>query len=241
MSDEVLVVCGRKFEASVRWARDLKPVLAYPEDLKEDFRAYFMFRDVYCSNADRDKIVENGLRYDITVIPPQMIGKEYVKTYGHYHPEAEEGLSYTEIYEVLEGKVVYLLQKEEKGRLTDVLIVEASPGDKVVIPPNYGHVTINPSNKVLKMANWVYRGFSSDYKPFEQKIGACYYYTEDGWIENEMYSEAPPLKFVQPDLRPLGLKRSEEMYKLVKNLDELEFLWKPSRHKQLFEEVFKEK
>lgn len=241
MSEEVLVICGRTFEASIRWSRDLKSVLAYPEDLNEDFKAYFMFRDIYYSNADKDKIVENNLRYDITVIPPNSVGKEYIKTYGHYHPEVEKGLSYTEIYEVLEGEAVYLLQKEENSRVTDVLIVEASPGDKVIIPPNYGHVTINPSNKVLKMANWVHRGFSSDYKPFEQKKGACYYYTEDGWIKNETYSEVPPPRFMQSNTKPLGLKKSEEIYKLVKNLEKLEFLWKPSQYEQLFEEALTER
>lgn len=247
MSMDILEVGGRKFEGSVRRALDLKPVLAFPQSIQEDFDAYYMFRDVYYSQQDREKILEKNLRYDITVIPPNNIGGEYIKTYGHYHPEVEKGLSYTEVYEVLEGTALYLLQKEENSKVTDVLVVEASPGDKVIIPPNYGHVTINPSNKLLKMANWVHRGFDSDYKPFEERKGACYYFTHDGWINNETYfeskseSEVPPLRFVQPNSRPLGLKRSEEMYKLVKNLEKLEFLWKPSQYRQLFEEAFTEK
>lgn len=238
---DVLEVGGKKFKGSVRKASDLKTVLAFPEALQEGFDAYFMFRDVYYSNNDREKILEKNLRYDITVIPPNMIGKEYIKTYGHFHPEVEEGLSYTEIYEVLEGRAIYFLQKEENGKVTDVLVVEASPGEKVIIPPNYGHVTINPSNKVLKMANWVHRGFSSDYISFEEKKGACYYFTEDGWIENNSYSNLPPIRFAQSNMKPLGLKKSEEMYKLVKNLDKLEFLWKPSQYKQSFEKAFTEK
>ncbi len=238
---DVLEVGGRKFEGSVRKAFDLKPVLAFPQSLQEDFDAYYMFRDVYYSRQDREKILEKNLRYDITVIPPNSIGGEYIKTYGHYHPEVEKGLSYTEVYEVLEGTALYLLQKEENDEVTDVVVVEASQGDKVLIPPNYGHVTINPSNKLLKMANWVHRGFDSDYKPFEKRRGASYYFTHDGWIKNEAYSEAPSLRFAQPNSKSLGLKRSEEMYKLVKNLNKLEFLWKPSQHKQLFEEAFTEK
>ncbi|MFO7967606.1 MAG: glucose-6-phosphate isomerase family protein [Archaeoglobaceae archaeon] len=241
MSMDVLEVGGRKFEGSARTAMDLKPVLAFPQSLEEDFDAYYMFRDVYYSRQDKERITERKLRYDITVIPPNSVGGEYIKTYGHYHPEVEKGLSYTEIYEVLEGTALYLLQKEENGEVTDVIIVEASSGDKVIIPPNYGHVTINPSNKLLKMANWVHRGFSSEYRSFEKKKGACYYFTHDGWIKNEMYSDPPTLNFVQPNPNALGLKRSEEMYKLVKDLDKLEFLWKPSKHEQLFGEAFKEK
>ena len=31
-----------------------------------------------------------GLRYDITVIYPGLIGSEYVKTLGHYHPKVPD-------------------------------------------------------------------------------------------------------------------------------------------------------
>jgi len=241
MSD-VLEVCGREFEPAIRWARDLLPVLAYPDELKEDFKAYFMYRDVFYSKNDRERIRNLNLRYDITVIPPNKIGGEYIKTYGHYHPLAEEKLSYTEIYEVIEGEAIYLLQKVEEDKITDVVAVEAFEGDKVIIPPNYGHVTINASRRVLKMANWVYRDFSSEYKPYEERRGACYYYTVDGWVKNKNYDRIPEIRFARariPDV--LGLKRSEEMYKLLKNPEKLEFLYRPSFHQTLFEEALEEK
>jgi glucose-6-phosphate isomerase len=234
-----LEIAGRKFEADIRWAYDLKPVLAFPDELKENFPAYYMFRDVYYSKKDYEVIKEHNLRFDITVIPPNKIGKEFIKTFGHYHPIAENGLSYTEIYEVLKGEAYYLLQKLENGKIVDVVVVEAKEGDKVIIPPNYGHVTINPSNKELKMANWVYRHFKSDYEPYERLRGACYYYTEDGWIKNPNYGDVPEIRFVKPKIpKELDLKRSEEMYKLVKNLEKLEFLYKPSKYQHIFESAF---
>ncbi|HID43488.1 MAG TPA: glucose-6-phosphate isomerase [Archaeoglobaceae archaeon] len=240
--EDVLKVCRREFKPAIRWAKDLLPVLAYPDALKENFKAYFMYRDVFHSKSDREEIKNLNLRYDITVIPPNMIGNEFIKTYGHYHPIAEENLSYTEIYEVLEGEAIYLLQKNEGGSINDIIAVEASKGDKVIIPPNYGHVTINASNKVLKMANWVYRGFSSDYKPYEELKGACYYYTLEGWIENGNYRKIPEMKFVKPRIpKLLGLKKSEEMYKLIKNPKKLEFLFRPSIYTEMFEEAFEEK
>ncbi len=234
-------IAGRKFKADIRWAEDLKPVLAFPEELKENFPAYYMFRDLYYSKNDRDKILEHRLRFDLTIIPPNMIGKEFIKTFGHYHPIAEDNLSYTEIYEVLSGKAYYLLQKIENGKIVDVIVVEANAGDKVIIPPNYGHVTINPSNKELRMTNWVCRDFKSDYEPYERLRGACYYYTEDGWIKNERYGDVPEIRFVKPKIpKLLGLKKSDEMYKLVKDLSRLEFLVKPSKYSELFEEAFEE-
>ena len=234
-------IAGRKFKADIRWAEDLKPVLAFPEELKENFPAYYMFRDLYYSKNDRDKILEHRLRFDLTIIPPNKIGKEFIKTFGHYHPPAEGNLSYTEIYEVLEGEALYLLQKIENDKIVDVVIVEAKKGDKVIIPPNYGHVTINPSNKELRMTNWVCRDFKSDYEPYERLRGACYYYTENGWIKNERYGDVPEIRFVKPKIpKLLGLKKSDEMYKLVKDLSKLEFLVKPSKYPELFEEAFEE-
>ncbi len=234
-------IAGRKFKADVRWAFDLKPVLAFPDELKDNFPAYYMFRDLYYSKSDRERILENRLRFDLTVIPPAKVGKEYIKTFGHYHPPAEGNLSYAEIYEVLNGEAIYLLQKYEDGKITDVVVVEAKEGDKVIIPPNYGHVTINPSNKELRMVNWVCRDFKSDYEPYRRLRGACYYYTEDGWVKNPNYGEVPEIRFVRPRIpKMLGLKRSEEMYKLVKDIGKLEFLLKPSKYPEIFEEAFEE-
>jgi len=234
-----LEVGGRVFEADVRMASDLLPVLAYPNELKDDFPAYYMFRDVYYSKADHETILQRRLRYDVTVIPPAKIGAEFIKTYGHYHPEAEKGLSYAEIYEVLEGEAIYLLQRTTNGEIDDVIAVRAEKGDKVIIPPNYGHVTINPSKKELKMANWVCRDFSSVYEPYAKYRGACYYYTEEGWIKNERYGKIPELRVMKAKTpKAFGLKKSEEMYTLVKSPEKLEFLLKPSKYVDMFDELY---
>src|SRR3989338_4686471 len=65
-----------------------------------DRNLYFMYRDLWASEDDRKLIESANLRYDITVIPSCHIGREYVKTLGHYHPfvPASE-ISYPEIYQ----------------------------------------------------------------------------------------------------------------------------------------------
>ncbi|NLH22172.1 MAG: glucose-6-phosphate isomerase, partial [Methanothrix sp.] len=184
----------------------------------EDFDLYFMFRDLYLSRADKEKLLAQGLRYDITIIPPAMLGKEYIKTAGHYHPLVPGGaVTYPELYEVLEGEALYLLQSEDHS---DVAVVHASAGDKVLVPPGYGHVTINRSNKTLKMANFVARDFSSLYEPYRAKGGGAYFFTREGWIKNQRCSEASELRRMEaPDrasLDRLGLKKSQEMYPLLR-------------------------
>jgi oxalate decarboxylase/phosphoglucose isomerase-like protein (cupin superfamily) len=59
------------------------------------------------------------------------------------HPKLR--YTYRELYEVLKGDAHYLLQRaQNKERVDEAILVKATRGDKVLIPPNYGHVTINP-------------------------------------------------------------------------------------------------
>lgn len=84
-------------------------------------------------------------------------------------PGNPAGVGYPEVYEVLEGRAHFLLQKKT---LDDIVLVEAAKGDIVLIPPGYGHVTINPAqNETLTMANLVSTEFSSEYGFYDEMRG----------------------------------------------------------------------
>jgi glucose-6-phosphate isomerase len=230
---------GRRREPDIRRLYDMSDVVYDKSWLAgaENVDLYYMYRDLYLSRSDRDRLLEQGLRYDITIIPPRMLGSEYVKTAGHYHPLVPGGsMTYPEIYEVLEGEALYLLQKQD---LSDVVAVNASVGDKVLIPPDYGHVTINRSNKILKMANFVARDFSSIYEPYREKGGGAYFFTKGGWVKNDRYREAAELRRIDaPEsakLRSLGMSRSKEMYPLLREKGRLDYLVHPDKHPEIFE------
>jgi glucose-6-phosphate isomerase len=134
-------------------------------------------------------VKEKGdLRYDITLIPPNVLGREFVKTKGHFHLG-----DFGELYQVLEGKGIFLLQKG-KSKVKDVYFVKAKKGEFVKIPPGYAHLTINPQDRPLKIGNWILKNVKSDYLPLEKKRGACYYLTVYGWRKNKNYKKIPPLK-----------------------------------------------
>jgi glucose-6-phosphate isomerase len=230
---------GKRREPDIRRLSDMQEVIFDQSWLKDakDFELYYMYRDLFLSRGDGEKLREQNLRYDITIIPPGMLGREYMKTAGHYHPLVPGGsVTYPELYEVLEGEAVYLLQSQD---LSDVVAINASAGDKVLVPPNYGHITINGSNKKLKMANFVAGDFSSLYGPFKEKAGGAYFFTKDGWIKNERCPEAGELRRAEaPDSRSLarlGLTKGREMYPLLKEKGRLEFLTRPDAHLELFE------
>ena len=149
-----------------------------------DFELYYMERGVK---------KKNGLRYDITVIPPKMLGREFVKTEGHEHFG-----NYGELYIVLKGQALYLIQKYRNNHIEDVFAVKAKKGESVIIPPGYGHITINPSKEELKEANWLNEKCKNIYDLFEKKQGACYYYTKKGWFKNKNYKRVPKLRFEKP-------------------------------------------
>lgn len=166
-----------------RFLHELKNVIYDRKWLKsaKDQELYYMHRGVK---------TENDIRYDITVIPKGMLGEEFIKTKGHYHIG-----NYGELYKVLAGEVIFLIQKKD---LKDAYYVKTKKGEYISIPPGYGHVAINPSYKTLRLANWVSKDCKSDYESIEKKKGFCYYYTISGWLKNKSYKKIPTLKTRRP-------------------------------------------
>jgi len=173
--------------------------LAYDKDFIKSVDGmrvlYYMYRDV-CHKEDKSIFESRKLRHDITFIPPFNIGKEYVKTSGHYHPNAVDELSYPEIYEIISGKAHYILQRPQGKKIIDVLLLEAKKGDKIVIPPNYGHITMNPSQELLVMANIVSSQFQSLYEPIKEKGGGAYFeLLGHEYVKNRNYRDLPEIRF----------------------------------------------
>ena len=177
--------------------KGIRPDIRYVNNMKEaiydkkwsstasNLELYYMYRKI------KEK---NGLVHNITIMPARMLGKEFVKTKGHYHVG-----KYGELYTILKGEAILLMQKKEKQKIKDVYYVRAKKGDIVIIPPEYGHIMINPSpTRELKTGDWSSVKCRSDYGPIEKKGGACYFYTKLGWIKNKNYKKVPKIHFKKP-------------------------------------------
>lgn len=199
---------------------------------------YYMYRDLY-HEEHRETIQEHDIRFDITVMTDSPLGRERVKTKGHYHPEARNGVAYPEMYEVMEGTAHYLLQKKDNGGVEDVIVVTAEAGDKVIIPPGYGHITINVGDRPLKMANWVSTRFESQYQDMVEKKGGAYYETIAGeFVQNKQYDTVPDIRFAQPDDIPdLRITQDEPMYNLIETPNRLGFLNRPHKFQWVFKDL----
>jgi glucose-6-phosphate isomerase len=215
----------------IRTIEDLRGVLA-DRTCGASGALYTMYRDLALTPGDRDWLSEHHLRYDITVISPRDLCGEKAKTKGHYHPVNAAGTGYPEIYEVLEGSAHYILQQRD---LSDVIMVRAGKGDRVMVPPFYGHVTVNAGREDLVMANLVSSDFISDYAEYESRRGAAYYELSDGSIvRNTAYDIIPELRIFDASRlsRDLSLPGCA-LYDLIGN-DILEFLNLPERYPILF-------
>ena len=227
----------------IRRLEDMNAVL-YSDKAEGIDELYYMYRGVSFS-ADAARIGAEGLRYDITVISPGTFDREYVKTVGHYHPpKPGTGVTYPEVYEVLHGRAHYLLQRshpDQPEQLEAVILIAAKPGDKVLIPPGFGHITINPGDDYLIMSNWVARDFSSVYGPIRDMAGGAYYelQSDEGpeFVLNKRYRSVPSLQRCPVTQVPvLNLITGLPLYRVFQeNSKAFEFLTLPEEYGAAFD------
>ena len=141
---------------------------------------YLMYRGVKLKK-DAATFKKRGLQYDITVINPGLVGNEFIKTIGHRHPlKPKTKTAYPEIYEVIYGNTLLLLQEiKNGGKSSKIYLIKARAGEKIIIPPGFGHISINIGNEPLVLANIEATNFKSDYSFFKKYRGAAYYVTHD--------------------------------------------------------------
>ena len=214
----------------------MRQVLAAP-DCQEAGPLYFMYRDLALNDSDREWLLSQRLRYDITAIVSRDICGERVKTKGHYHPASPSGMGFPEIYEVLIGHAHYILQERN---LSHVILVDALEKDIIIVPPGYGHVTINAGETDLIMANIVSNAFESEYGEYERKRGAAYYEMSDGtFLKNPAYSHVPDLRVMDAGTIRWGLPLpSGGIYEMI-GTDNLGFLNHPDQASDIIREALR--
>ena len=221
LNNDQLIVNGKQHQRDSRKLSKLREALMREPDLdKGDKDIYYMFREVFR---------KGDIRFDITLIKALEIDGEYAKTYGHSHPKAEHGMSYPEVYQVLSGRGVFLLQKENRNGSVDVFLIKGEKGNVLVIPPGFSHVTINTGKEDLILSNLVYGGFESEYSEFKANRGAAVYLTTDGNVAQN------PNYIVRSISRPglgqfnkgYGFESKDILAELEQNPEKFRFLKEP--------------
>jgi len=169
------------------------------------------------------------LRYDVTVVPPLLLGEEYVKTLGHRHLPVGEAGPHPEVFEVLEGEAVFFVQKQSGAEVDDVSLLFARKGDKVLIPPDRGHVLINASSRRLVVGHLISRSCVEAHDPYVERRGAAFYVLTGGrLVRNLNYSSIPDVRVLRAETSPLLESGLSLMQAFLRDPNQLALLNEPS-------------
>ena len=218
----------------VRKLHDLDAVWRNP--VPDADRVIYHYTDGLWLEGDEALWQAANVVHGIVIFAPGTYGGEYVKSSGQYHPPTPpSGMATPEIYTVLSGLGHFLLQKASPPytSIEDAVLVEVRAGESFVVPPDYGHLQINPLPEPLVFSYTVMGGMKGVYEPFRVKGGAIYYEMADGperHVYNERYGDRVPLRIVRAgDICQLPTLNERPTYQDVRDhLPELTFLTDPT-------------
>jgi oxalate decarboxylase/phosphoglucose isomerase-like protein (cupin superfamily) len=218
----------------IRKLHDLDAVWAHPAE--EEDRVIYRYTSALHFKEDAAAWTAANVAYGIVIFTPGVFGGEYVKSSGQYHPPISPSNTATpEIYTVLSGVGHFLLQKARPpyDRIEDVVLVQVQAGETFVVPPDYGHLQINPSPQPLVFSYAVRDGMKGQYDPFRARRGAVYYEMANGqarYVFNACYPTQVPLRVLRAaDLCQLPELNEKVTYQAIRDrLPELSFLTDPT-------------
>jgi len=215
-----------------RKLNDLAGVWANPVE-ENDAVAYRYTTGLWLHEDERTWRNSNII-YGIVSFMPGTHGGEYVKSSGQYHPIVPPNKSASpEVYTVLYGTGHFMLQRAAPPYdvIEDAVLVKVKAGETFVVPPDYGHLQINPSKEPLIFSYVVMDGMSGVYDPYKEKQGAMYYEMDsenesDRYVFNSNYPERVPLRVINAgDICQLPYLNGNVNYHTVKeNINKLEFI-----------------
>jgi glucose-6-phosphate isomerase len=184
-----------------RKLHDLDAVWAN-EVLEED-RLIYRYTSALWLPGDEELWRQAGAGYGIVIFLPGVFGGEYVKSSGQYHAIASgQRMATPEIYTVLAGCGHFMLQRSAPPyeEILDAVLVEVNAGETFVVPPDYGHLQINPGDGPLIFSYTVASPLVSNYEPYRQRRGGIYYEMAVGperFMFNCQYPRRVPLRILQ--------------------------------------------
>lgn len=228
--------------SSSKAAGQMEGLLRSPDNINKKEWMYDAYRNIRFP-ADEALFRRYDIRYDITAIQPGTINGEFKKTSGHYHGYIAGGAHpYPEVYEVIRGEILFVLQKspnfdkKEELVIEDLKIIHAKEGQAVIIPPYYGHGSINPLDEVSMFSNLAVVSCPLHYEPVQQKHGLAVYVLKDGDSfhinPNENYRNLPPCQIAEPVENPaLGIEFGVPCYTtFINHPERYDFLLHPDSY-----------
>ena len=183
---------------TVRRLDEVRPLLRDPLASGPD-HLYTIYMDVRVPGRT-EALRALGLGYGAVVYNHGSLGAEALRSQGHVHATpAATGVAYSEIYEFWHGRGLVYMQDSATAFVSDVIVVEAGPGDKVVIPPGWAHATVNLGDSPMAFGAIYALDAQLLYKPLRKLQGTAHYVLADGTLEpNPRYRTVPEARRSKP-------------------------------------------
>ena len=189
----------------------------YGPRLNEMMRDVLMEPDAQAPEAHYHMVRGGEDLRNITIWEPGKVGKEYIKTYGHYHVGA-----ISETYWIIYGEGITIAQKRVVGsigedindEIEDIRIVKVKEGEAVYMPKGWAHAAVNIGKTFFVTADDSTVNFEdvdpsslpghADYEPIKKMRGMAYYIVEENGeptlVKNPTYKKVPEAKIVDWNL-----------------------------------------
>lgn len=179
------------------------------------------------------------LRFELTSLRGGRVGPEWVKTIGHVHNRAPDGLGFPEAYEVLTGRALFLLFRvpnamaEESSAPPLCVLVNVEPGERLLIPPGWHHLTINLGMEAMVFADVVARAVVPDYSLLRSRAGAPLFAGTDRMWRNPRFDSGSIVRLRCSELEQgAGERLAAAFFEDRRSLD---YLLEPRRFAELWE------
>ena len=144
---------------------------------------------------DADDLRKRMLLFGVVMYAGGRLGDEPVRSQGHVHAiSPHSGWSAPELFEIWEGSAIIYAQENSGDDPGRCLAIEASPGDKVVMPPAWSHYVLNAdTHSPLIFGAWCDSQYGFDYTAMRAHHGLAWFprITKDDdirWDANPNYS-----------------------------------------------------
>jgi glucose-6-phosphate isomerase len=191
---------------------------------------------------DFDELEKRMLLFGIVMYAAGRLGNEPVRSQGHVHAiSPHSGWSAPELFEIWEGKAVIYAQENSGDHPGRCLAIEASPGDKVVMPPAWSHFVANADTRSpLVFGAWCDRQYGFDYTAMRAHHGLAWFPTlerggEICWEPNPNYSPSRLQKRGARTYAELGLSPERPIYQnLQSDPESIQWVSDPAKFHELW-------
>jgi glucose-6-phosphate isomerase, archaeal len=186
-----------------RMLDDVRGALATP-NAEGPEHLYTIYMDI-CVEDDLEALQRQSLLYGAVVYNSGQIGSERLRSQGHVHSaKAGTGLRYSEVYEFWTGHGFVYLQKECSPVVTRAFLIPVAPGDKVIVPLGWAHLTVASPEETLSFGAWCARENRLEYAQLHNLGGPAHFVLADGRVvRNPRYERVPEIEVVEPGHLPL--------------------------------------